>query len=107
MAAVQSFGPGFYFGPQASKSHEYPLAQMKALRPGIHTRKMLLCKVACGKSYKTTSDMDRLQGLAPMGYDSVHGVAQAGGSLNYDEVVVYAEAAILPYLVVEYQFQKY
>ena len=49
---------------------------------------------------------DSLQGAAPVGYDSVHGVAQAGGALNYDELVVYVEAAVLPYLVVEYQFQK-
>lgn len=104
--AWQRFGPGFYFGPQASKSHEYPLPMMRALPRGVHKRKMLLCKVACGKTYKTTKDCPTLPGAAPAGFDSVHGEAKSGGSLNYDEYVVYTEAAVLPFVVVEYEFKK-
>ncbi len=44
------------------------------------------------------------QQVPPHGYDSVHG--EAGGALNYDELVVYEEGAILPYAVVEYGFKK-
>ena len=67
---------------------------------------MLLCKVARGKVFKTAQNMDTLQGAAPDGYDSVHGEAQKGGRLNYDELVVYEKEAILPYVVVEYEFEK-
>ena len=95
------------FGQQASKSHEYPLPEMKQLRPGVqHIRKMLLCKVACGKIFKTTGNISTLQGAAPEGYDSVHGDAQKGGALNFDELVVYMEEAVLPFAVAEYVFIK-
>ena len=36
----------------------------------------------------------------------MHGEAQKGGPLNYDELVVFKEDAILPYVVVEYTFEK-
>ena len=94
------------FGQQASKSHEYPLPEMRKLAPGRHTRRMLLCKVARGKVFKTTRNMDDLQGAAPEGYDSVHGDAQKGGALNFDELVVYKEEAVLPFAIVEYEFIK-
>eukprot|EP01043_Picozoa_sp_COSAG02_P069170 COSAG02_NODE_11750_length_1662_cov_1.015355_1_plen_460_part_10 len=102
----QRFGPGFYFALQASKSHEYPLAVVNALALGEHTRIMILCKVAKGNSLQTQENMDSLQGAAPTGYHSVHGLAAAEGPLNYDELVVYDEAAILPYAVVTYKFIK-
>jgi hypothetical protein len=64
---------------------------------------MLLCKVAMGKAYKTPTDMDTLK----KGFDSVHGEATKGDKgLNYDELVVYREDAVLPFAVVEYQFRK-
>ena len=103
----QRFGPGFYFAQHASKSHEYPLPDMKRLRPGEHTRKMLLCKVARGKIFKTVENMDSLKGAAPHGFDSVHGDARTGGALMYDEVVVYREEAVLPIAVVEYRFMRH
>ncbi len=102
----QRFGPGFYFGQQASKSHEYPLPEMRALRYGAHKRSMLLCKVARGRAFRTQENMDTLQGRAPEGYDSVHGDAREAGDLNYDEIVVYHEAAVLPFAIVEYTFNK-
>ena len=89
-------GPGFYFALQASKSHEYPASEMRALPPGTHTRSMLLCKVAKGRVFRTEANMDTLQGRAPAGHHSVLGVATVEGPLNYDELVVYDEAAILP-----------
>jgi hypothetical protein len=46
--------------------------------------------------------------MPPIGYNSVHGIATEGqeGDLNYDELVVYEEEAILPYAVVTYSFIK-
>ena len=88
-------GPGFYFALQASKSHEYPPREMQALPPGTHSRSMLLCKVAKGKVFRTERNMDTLT-QPPDGFHSVLGVATEEGPLNYDELVVYDEAAILP-----------
>ena len=88
-------GPGFYFALQASKSHEYPPREMQALPPGTHSRSMLLCKVAKGKVFRTERNMDTLT-QPPDGFHSVKGVATEEGPLNYDELVVYDEAAILP-----------
>jgi len=84
---------------QASKSHEYPVAEMESVPVGQHRRTMILCKVARGKECKTEKNMDKLP-TAPEGYDSVHGVATPDGPLNFDELVVYDERAILPYALV-------
>jgi len=100
----QRFGPGFYFGQQASKSHEYPLPEMKLVGHGENIRRMLVCRVARGKIFKTDTNMSYLQGAAPEGYDSVHGEATKGGPLNFDELVVYHEAAVVPYLIAEYTY---
>ena len=56
---------------------------------------MLLCKVAKGKVFRTERNMDTLT-QPPDGFHSVLGVATEEGPLNYDELVVYDEAAILP-----------
>ena len=88
-------GPGFYFALQASKSHEYPPREMQVLPPGTHSRSMLLCKVAKGKVFRSERNMDTLT-QPPDGFHSVLGVATEEGPLNYDELVVYDEAAILP-----------
>lgn len=92
-------------GTQASKSHEYPVAEMESVPVGQHRRTMILCKVAQGKECKTTVNMDKLP-AAPEGYDSVHGVATPDGPLNFDELVVYDERAILPYAIVTYEYEK-
>ena len=105
--AWQRFGPGFYFALQASKAHEYPLGEMEALAPGKHLRTMILCKVAQGRVLRATRNMAGLTGSAPAGYDAIHGEATADGPLNYDELVVYAEEAILPYAVATYEYTKH
>ena len=80
---------------------------MKRLGVGIHRRRMLLCKVASGREYRTAARNQKDLKGPPAGYDSVHGEAgHAGGGLNYDEMVVYQEEAILPYAIVEYVFEK-
>ena len=90
---------------QASKSHEYPVAEMESVPVGRHRRTMILCKVARGKECTTEKNMDKLPG-APQGYDSVHGVATPDGPLNFDELAVYDERAILPYALVTYEYEK-
>jgi hypothetical protein len=67
---------------------------------------MLLCKVAKGNVLQTRENMDKLTGSAPAGYHSVHGIAMADGPLNYDELVVFDQDAVLPYAVVTYEFVK-
>ena len=106
----QRFQPGFYFALQSSKSHDYPLPEMRKLNKGKHRRQMLLCKVASGREYRTSKNMDRpppqpdYQSVPPPGFDSVHG--EKGKQLNYPELVVYEEAAVLPWAIVEYGFTK-
>ena len=103
----QRYGPGFYFAIQSSKSHEYPIEEMNALPQGPGSRSMLLSKVVRGRVHRTEVNMDTLQGAPPPGCHSVYGVATPNGPLNYDELVVYEEAAILPYAVVTYDFVKH
>ena len=79
---------------------------MSRIGPGEHVKKMILCKVARGKIYKTPDNYVTLQGAAPEGYDSVHGDAQEGGALNFDELVVYHEEAVQPYLIAEYIYKN-
>ena len=102
----QRFGVGFYFAPQSSKSHDYPLDEMERLPPGTYTRSMLLCKVVAGKMFRAEFNKPELKS-APAGYNSVHGVATPKGQLNYDEIAVYEEAAILPHAVVTYTYIKH
>ena len=51
--------------------------------------------------------MATLKGAAPAGFDSVHGEATKASALNYDELVVHREEAVLPFAVVEYRFRKH
>lgn len=103
----QRFGPAFYFALNSSKSHEYPLKEMQALPPNsTHTKSMLLCKIAKGNCLQTSHNMSHLSGSAPLGFHSIHGKSTPGGPLNFDELVVFDEAAILPYAVATYTFQK-
>ena len=90
--SYQRFGNAFYFAINSSKSHDYTQGHGKY-------RAMLLCKVAVGRRYFTKSNHCDLQ-TAPSGYDSVHG--KHGGTLNYDETVVYNPEAILPIRVLLY-----
>ena len=88
----QRFGDAFYFALNSSKSHDYTQGH------GIY-RAMLLCKVAVGRRYVTQRNHRELT-APPKGYDSVHG--KHGGTLNYDEIVVYNPEAALPTHVLLY-----
>lgn len=88
------FGRGIYTSATSSKSNDYVTngssSQLQA---------MLLNKVVVGKGCKMTHDNTTLT-APPAGYDSV--LAEVGGNLNYDELVVYNNDAIRPSYLVLY-----
>ncbi|KAG8213142.1 ADP-ribosylation [Butyriboletus roseoflavus] len=89
------FGAGIYTSSTSSKSNDYS-SNVKPSRQ----KAILLNKVVVGKGYKMTQDNSKLT-APPPGYDSVLAEVALGGSLNYDELVCYAENAIRPsYLLV-------
>ena len=87
----QRFGHGFYLAPNSSKCHDYTQGH------GGY-RAMLLFEVCPGNKYQLQND-DKTLTAPPEGYNSVHG--KAGGSLNYDELVLYnPDGAVLKYIIV-------
>ncbi|KAG8970930.1 hypothetical protein FRC05_011604 [Tulasnella sp. 425] len=60
----------------------------------------MLTNVIVGQGHKLTQDSQALT-APPAGYHSVLG--ETGGSLNYDELVVYNDDAIRPSWLVVYQ----
>ncbi|KAF8805453.1 ADP-ribosylation, partial [Phlegmacium glaucopus] len=89
------FGRGIYTSSTSSKSDDYShndcQSQLKAI---------LLNKVVVGKGRKLLQDDTSLTS-PPAGYDSV--LAEKGGSLKYDELVVYDNDAIRPSFLVMYE----
>ena len=94
----QRFGKGIYLAPNSSKCHDYTQGN-----PLYKVRAQLLCLVACGAKYELRQDTTTLTG-PPEEYNSVHGVA--GGSLNYDEIVVFDVAAVMPQFIVVYELDS-
>jgi len=90
----QRFGRGLYLAPNSSKCHDYT-------QGSYNVRAMLVCKVALGRTYMLTQSLTNLSG-PPNGFDSVYGQNAPGGALNYDEVVIYYSAAVLPTHVIVY-----
>ncbi|KAF9243539.1 ADP-ribosylation [Melanogaster broomeanus] len=89
------FGAGIYTSSTSSKSNDYS----SNVKPS-NQKAILLNKVIVGKGYKMTQDNTSLT-APPPGYDSVLAEVVVGGSLNYDELVCYAENAIRPsYLLI-------
>ncbi|KAH8112677.1 hypothetical protein DFH11DRAFT_1784149, partial [Phellopilus nigrolimitatus] len=88
------FGCGIYTSSTSSKSDDYSDNMNKSPLKAI-----LLNKVVVGKGCKMTQDNTTLT-APPTGYDSV--LAEKGGSLNHDELVVYTNDAIRPSFLVMY-----
>ncbi|KAF9001573.1 hypothetical protein BDQ17DRAFT_1391048 [Cyathus striatus] len=88
------FGKGIYTSSTSSKSNDYSHNDCKS-----HLKSILLNKVVVGKGCKMLQDNTSLT-APPAGYDSV--LAEKGGSLNYDELVVYTNDAIRPSFLVMY-----
>ncbi|KAH7279657.1 hypothetical protein KP509_37G028500 [Ceratopteris richardii] len=117
----QRYGKGIYTSQCSSKASEYVrynasvretggfLACLSAVclsdeisfsSSGKNTYKvMLICKVLAGRPYKTTGK-DKHRRQAPKGYHSVQGIP--GEDLNYDELVVYDDDAIIPDYIILY-----
>ncbi|KAJ8693295.1 hypothetical protein PTI98_010529 [Pleurotus ostreatus] len=89
------FGRGIYTSSTSSKSNDYSSNDCKS-----SLKAMLLNKVVVGKGCKMLHDNTSLQ-APPAGFDSV--LAEKGGSLNYDELVVYTNDAIRPSFLVMYE----
>lgn len=87
------FGKGFYLAPNSSKCHDYT-------QGFANYRVMLLCKVAPGHKYTVTNDQTKLK-APPQGCDSVYGAS--GGTLNYDEIVLYRSESVLPKYAIVYR----
>ncbi|KAE9387030.1 ADP-ribosylation [Gymnopus androsaceus JB14] len=90
------FGKGIYTTSTSSKSNDYSRNDCRSSLKAV-----LLNKVVVGKGCKLTQDNVTLT-APPQGYDSV--LAEKGGSLNYDELVVYTNDAIRPSFLVMYEF---
>ncbi|THH08931.1 hypothetical protein EW145_g2388 [Phellinidium pouzarii] len=88
------FGCGIYTSSTSSKSDDYSDNVIKSPLKAI-----LLNKVVVGKGCKMTHDNTTLT-APPSGYDSI--LAEKGGSLNHDEVVVYTNDAVRPSFLVMY-----
>lgn len=91
----QRFGSGIYLAPNSSKCHDYTQGN-----PEYGVRAQLLCLVAQGARCELMQDNTALT-QPPGGYDSVYG--KKGGSLNYDEIVVFDSEAVWPQFVVVYK----
>ena len=89
----QRFGKGFYFAPNSSKCNDYADANSKGHKG------MLLCDILPGRKYKRTVDDRHLQG-PPRGYHSILG--EEGARLNYPEIVVDKEDAVMPRYIIIY-----
>ncbi|KAI5064602.1 hypothetical protein GOP47_0021272 [Adiantum capillus-veneris] len=60
---------------------------------------MMVCRVLAGRPYHTTRNLQHLKG-PPDGFHSVQG--DPGEKLNYDELVIYNDCAILPAYIILY-----
>ncbi|KAF7312710.1 PARP catalytic domain-containing protein [Mycena indigotica] len=89
------FGKGIYTSSTSSKSNDYSHNECSS-----NLKAILLNKVIVGRGCKLTHDNVALT-APPTGYDSV--LAEKGGSLNYDELVVYSNDAIRPSFLVMYE----
>mmetsp|Transcript_21652 Transcript_21652/g.69728 ORF Transcript_21652/g.69728 Transcript_21652/m.69728 type:complete len:387 (+) Transcript_21652:45-1205(+) len=99
------YGRGVYLSATSGKSNDYATRteRLRKWKGGLRERwrAMLVCSVACGRAFKTTEAQLHLPNdKPPPGFDSV--VGQVGANLNYDEVVVYSDAAVIPEFLVVY-----
>ncbi|KAI1112562.1 hypothetical protein F5Y14DRAFT_442541 [Nemania sp. NC0429] len=92
------FGAGIYTTPSSSKADSY--ARNHHLLSSRHA--ILICRVVSNYPQRLAAADPSL--TAPSsGYDSVQGLTiQEGGTLNYPEVVVYRNEAIVPIGVIFY-----
>lgn len=92
------FGHGIYTSSTSSKSNDY------ASNVAINStwRALLLNKVVVGNGKKLVHDDTSLT-APPPGFDSVLAEVARGGSVNYDELIVYRNDAVRPSYLVMYK----
>ncbi|TFK49469.1 ADP-ribosylation [Heliocybe sulcata] len=93
------FGRGIYTSATSSKSDDYSCDECPSL---ARHKAMLLTKVVVGNGKKLKKDDPSLTS-PPEGYDSVIGepAGHEEGALNYDELIVYSNHAVIPaYLII-------
>ena len=99
------YGSGIYLSATSGKSNDYAV-NTERLRKWKHDlqerwRVILVCSVAAGRAFKTSEAQLHLpDNKPPPSYDSV--VGEVGDNLNYDELVVYSEHAVLPEYMIIY-----
>lgn len=92
------FGHGIYTSSTSSKSNDYS----KNLGASSDLKALLLNKVVVGNGKKLIND-DTTLTAPPPGFDSVLAEVASGGSLNYDELIVYQNDAVRPSYLVMYK----
>lgn len=104
------FGSGFYFSLNSSKSHEYSIGRSRNYLIGQGTRDwnngetgLLLCRIAIGKVKRYKTNQEKLL-KPPNGFHSVEGCV--GNDLNFHELVVYEEKAVLPVCLITYYYRQ-
>lgn len=90
------FGAGIYTSSTSSKANDYSRNSPQS----SNLKALLLSKVVVGKGCKMKHDNPTLT-APPAGFDSV--LAEVGGTLNYDEVIVYTNDAVRPAYLVMYE----
>eukprot|EP00903_Cladosiphon_okamuranus_P012321 g11553.t1 len=98
------YGNGTYFSRASGKAHDYSKTQIK-MGPRRHYV-VLVCEVSLGRAFLAkTHDLHGQQCPVP-GFDSTEGLTTArGGALNYDELVVYDDAAARPTHLISYSLE--
>ncbi|CBN80082.1 conserved unknown protein [Ectocarpus siliculosus] len=94
------YGPGVYLSSVSGKANDYAGRSAKTGSDGTELRCMFVANVAVGKAFNTKSSNLPQSACPPLGYQSV--VGEVGQALNFDEVVVYKEAAVLPTHLIVY-----
>jgi len=90
------FGKGHYFTSVSSKTHSYN----DNPNDKDNLRMIIMCNVVVGNGKKVFQD-DLHRTAPPAGFHSVLGEV-GGGNLNYDELCIYDDDAILPTFLIMY-----
>jgi len=101
------YGVGHYLSRTSSKSNDYAGNSERTIR-GARMRLMFLCRVVPGRPFLATeeimSEEDLREQVHGAGYTSVEATDTAsGGPLNYDELVIYRNAAAIPSYLIVYE----
>ncbi|CAM9759190.1 unnamed protein product [Laminaria digitata] len=95
------YGQGLYFSSSSGKANDFAASTEKRAGNGRTRRCMFVVNVAAGNAFSTYEKGLPEKWCPPQGYNSV--VAEVGPNVNYDQLVVYDEAAALPTHFVVYE----